>query len=59
MRASRGLAWCWRVREQVEQTSTTAAIGTFNILNAEDRLVAAALLHPSCDWEDEEVEAAE
>jgi hypothetical protein len=42
-------------RAQVEQTNTTAAIGTFNVLNAEDRLVAAALLHPSCDWDDGEV----
>ena len=39
---------------QVEQSSTSSAIGTFNILNTEDRLVAAALLHPSCDWADSE-----
>ena len=30
----------------VEQTTTANAIATFNILNAEDRLVAAALLLP-------------
>jgi hypothetical protein len=39
----------------VEQLNTTKAIGTFNVLNMDDRLVAAALLHPSCDWTGDEV----
>jgi len=33
----------------VEQMTTLSAIGQFNIMNSEDRLVAAALLHPSAD----------
>ena len=38
----------------VEQMTTVSAIGTFNILNTEDRRVGAALLHPSADWSDDE-----
>ena len=34
----------------VEQMTTVSAIGTFNILNTEDRRIGAALLHPSADW---------
>ena len=38
----------------VEQMNTTSSLSTFNILNEEDRRVAAALLHPSADWDDDE-----
>jgi uncharacterized protein len=38
----------------VEQMTTLGAIGTFNILNTEDRRVAAAMLHPRCDWDDQD-----
>eukprot|EP00617_Octactis_speculum_P012875 CAMPEP_0185779442 /NCGR_PEP_ID=MMETSP1174-20130828/95831_1 /TAXON_ID=35687 /ORGANISM="Dictyocha speculum, Strain CCMP1381" /LENGTH=119 /DNA_ID=CAMNT_0028468607 /DNA_START=163 /DNA_END=522 /DNA_ORIENTATION=- len=35
----------------IEQMRTIHALETFNVLNQEDRRVAAALLHPSADWD--------
>ena len=38
----------------VEQMNTLSSLSTFNILNEEERRVAAALLHPSADWDGED-----